>query len=217
MVSTIVKNIVRRTPLYTVVRRSRYTSLYWGLLHSGNLNPPPYEVKRLTLLMYAKLFNISTLVETGTYMGDTVEALRCDFENIYSIELQSEFYERAKERFAGCNHISIIHGDSAQVLPGVLKEIKSPCLFWLDGHYSSGSTAKGTKSTPILEELDHIFSMSPHDHVILIDDARHFVGRNDYPTLEELKKFILQKRPSYFFDVRHDIIRANKIEKPELY
>jgi hypothetical protein len=37
------------------------------------VEPTSYEVKRDTLLEYANKFNLDTLVETGTFFGDTVE------------------------------------------------------------------------------------------------------------------------------------------------
>jgi hypothetical protein len=46
--------------------------------------------------------------------------------------------------------------------------------------------------------------------VILIDDARCFTGENDYPTLDELKSFVAERKPNHKFSVEHDIIRIHK-------
>ena len=54
-----------------------------------------------------------------------------------------------------------------------------------------GDTAKGSKFCPIYEELNAIFT-SIDKHCLLIDDARLFNGADDYPTLDELKGFILK-------------------------
>ena len=88
--------------------------------------------------------------------------------------------------------------------------MNEPCLFWLDGHYSEGITAKGQLNTPILAELNHILNHSIKDHVILIDDARCFNGLDDYPTIDELKKIIVDKKPALQFSVADDIIRIHK-------
>jgi hypothetical protein len=48
------------------------------------------------------------------------------------------------------------------------------------------------------------------NHVILIDDAREFVGTNGYPTIKELKKLVLTKRKDWSFIVKYDIIRIHK-------
>lgn len=198
--------VVRATFIHEFIERWRYGNLYCDLAKNGNLISLPDEIKRLTILLYARLYHLTTFVETGTYSGDTVDALRNEFRSIYSIELQPAFYAQAKKRFAGLDHIHILNGDSAALLPQILSDIKIPCLFWLDAHYSSGNTARGSKDTPVVEELNHILS-NPQDHVILIDDARFFTGHGDYPRLDQVKRMVLQRRPHYFFDVRHDIIR----------
>jgi hypothetical protein len=124
-----------------------------------------------------------------------VEALKIDFDRIYSIELSPELHARAKERFRLDPHISILHGDSAKELGAVLAELQQPALFWLDGHYSSGPTAKGEKDTPVLDELAQIFATDESRHVIVIDDARCFGTCAAYPRMDELVAFVREKRP----------------------
>jgi hypothetical protein len=176
----------------------------------GRPVPPPDAFKQQTVRKYAKRFAIGTLIETGTAYGDMVYALKDVFTEIYSIELGDALYQRARERFAVLPHVHIFHGDSATILPQLLASIDKPCLFWLDGHYSGGSTAKGDIETPIKAELRHISNHHREDHVILIDDARMFTGDNDYPTIEELKKIALAEIPGSTFDVADDIIRIHK-------
>lgn len=77
----------------------------------------------------------------------------------------------------------------------------------MDGHYSDGITARGEKDCPIYEELEAILGEKPMDHVLLIDDARCFVGQGDYPTIEALTAFVQRKRPHYQLAVKNDIIR----------
>jgi hypothetical protein len=92
-----------------------------------------------------------------------------------------------------------------------LKDVKEPCLFWLDAHYSGGSTAKGDFETPIMQELQCILGHQlAESHVVLIDDARCFVGRNDYPALDELRQFILGIYAGWIFEVENDIIRTHR-------
>ena len=50
-------------------------------------------------------------------------------------------------------NVELLHGDSGTELGNVMNKINQPALFWLDGHYSAGVTAKGDKDTPIYEEL----------------------------------------------------------------
>ena len=167
-------------------------------------------LKQHIVKTYAKNFSLKLFVETGTYRGKMVNATRHIFERIYSIELDDELFKNAKKKFSEYNHISIIQGDSSKVLPTILSNINQPCLFWLDAHYSEGYTAKGEKETPIIEELHHILNNSKLNHVILIDDARMFKGKNYYTTIKELKKLISIKKPTYSFFVKKDIIRVYK-------
>ncbi|MFC1567282.1 hypothetical protein ACFL3R_00410 [Thermodesulfobacteriota bacterium] len=172
--------------------------------------PTPHLVKQMAVKTYAAEYETDVFIETGTYLGEMVCAVKYSFIKIYSIELGSELYKRAEKKFSKHKHIAIYNGDSSIVLPEILKRINEPCLFWLDAHYSAGITDKGEKETPIMKELESIFSHPIEGHVILIDDARCFTGQNDYPALEELKELIINRYPNYVFTVKDDIIRAHK-------
>lgn len=156
---------------------------------------------------YVKRFFIDTFIETGTYTGDMVTDIAPHVKKVYSIELDEKLYEFARERFRDNSHIHLYQGDSGEILPKILStsDIKEPCLFWLDAHYSGGITAKGDTDTPVLKELSAILE-SPYDHVILIDDARCYVG-DDYPTIETIRDIVHKVRPDWSFEVKDDIIR----------
>lgn len=102
----------------------------------GRPLPGPGTFKHAVLRAYGQQFGLKTLVETGTYTGDTPAALKGDFDRIYSVELSRELARRAKKWFRHDSHITILQGDSTHRLPNVLMEISEPALFWLDGHYS---------------------------------------------------------------------------------
>jgi len=131
-------------------------------------------------------FGITTLVETGTYEGQMVAAVERDFERILTIELDPKLSAAAAKRFHDRPHIIVLQGDSGQLLPLVLAELAEPAVFWLDAHYSGGQTARGVNDTPIMHELSAIAEHRLHrEHILLIDDARGFLGGN-YPTLESM-------------------------------
>ena len=178
--------------------------------HSGGELPLPHYGKQLVVAEYAKRFNMSVLVETGTYNGHMVMAMLDRFKEIFSIELDVTLCSNAQKQFSRHHHVHILQGSSDQVLPRILPQINKPCLFWLDAHYSGGKTAKGELSTPIMKELDWIVRhpFAPN-HVLLIDDARCFVGDDDYPTLAEVRDYLLGKLPGWVFEVRDDIIRVH--------
>ena len=184
------------------------SSVVWHWKRKGCPVPPPHQVKQMVIEEYQKRYGCSVLVETGTYLGDMVEAQENNFKRIISIELDQHLYERAKRKFRKKSNITIYHGDSSKVLPQILPTITENAIFWLDGHYCAGFTAKGDKETPIYEELEVIFQDSTHDHILLIDDARLFTGGRDYPTIEELSDFIRGRNKDYSIEVKDDIIRA---------
>lgn len=177
------------------------------------LESPTYDVKVNAVLEYAQAFHLQTLIETGTYQGAMIQATKHAFGKIVSIELEISLYRAAVRVFAADPHVQIVFGDSGTRLPELLSATYSPCLFWLDGHYIPLSTdsAKGEKDTPILQELDAILRHPVPGHVILIDDARCFIGPNpllnDYPTIQELQEYVRQRRPDMHFLVKDDIIR----------
>ena len=139
-----------------------------------------------------------------------VHAMKKSFKQIISFELDQALARQAQQRFANDHHIQIVQGDSGKLLGDYLATIDEPCLFWLDGHYSGGITAKGALETPIKNELAAILSHPVDGHVILIDDARCFTGENDYPTLDELQNFVAERKPNHKFSVEHDSIRIHK-------
>lgn len=168
--------------------------------------PVSHIVKQNNIRKYAREHGYQILVETGTYLGDMVEAQKGSFRQLFSIELSEELYRKAAERFKKDSQVTILNGDSGMVLKKLLPDILEPALFWLDGHYSSGITAKGDVNTPIIEELKTIFG-SAYRHGVLIDDARLFVGEDDYPTLNDLCALVTAHAPERTITVADDIIR----------
>ena len=207
----LIKQIIKNTPLYyplrnaAVKRRQQKELVAWERI--GKPVPPPHIVKQKALRDYSKTYGLRILVETGTYLGDMVEAMKADFDRIYSIELSKDLYEKAVKKFADVKNVELIHGDSGTELGNVIKRINQSALFWLDGHYSAGVTAKGKKNTPIYEELEHILGTQDRKHVIIIDDARLFGTDPVYPSLEELSDFVKAKRNNMDILVQDDSIR----------
>lgn len=204
-----IKKMVRKTFIYNLIEYYRQHKDLVRWVKNGRVGPTPHLIKQAIIKEYAKKFNISILVETGTFMGDMVSAMKQEFDTIISIELSNNLYKRAMKRFSSISHIQIVRGDSAKVLPNILTSISEPALFWLDAHYSAGFTEKGDSETPIKRELDYILKHPISNHVILIDDARCFTGQNDYPSLVELKKIVETNRPHFDIQVKEDMIRIH--------
>ena len=178
--------------------------LAWKI--KGKRLSPPHLIKQRLVKKFAKKYNLKVFIETGTYLGSMVNATKKTFRKIYTIELDEKLYKRAKNKFKGEKGIKVLFGDSSIVLPKVSKNITKPCLFWLDAHYSKGITTKGNKETSIIDELTVILNHEVKNHLLLIDDADKFNGENDYPTLKELKKFVLKKNQNLDLKVLNNII-----------
>ena len=204
------KQAIKRTLPDDVLKLRRDLEARRAWERQGRPSPPPHIVKEELIKDYAKTFDTQILIETGTYLGDMVHAMKKSFSRIISFELDHNLAVQAQQRFANDPHIEIVEGDSGKLLDEHLATINEPCLFWLDGHYSGGITAKGALETPIKNELTVILSHPVDGHVILIDDARCFTGENDYPTLDELKTLVAERKPNHKFSLEHDVIRIHK-------
>lgn len=184
-------------------KKSPFVLFLWYAL--GKRIPPPHICKQMVVSEYSKKFKINILYESGTFKGDMVYGMKNRFQKIISVELSNLFFQLAKKRFKNNKHINIIKGDSGKEIKKFLKSLKKSSVFWLDGHYSFGDTAKSKVNTPIVNELKSILNHKIKTHVILIDDARHFNGKDDYPKINELKKML--KDSNYSMMVEDDIIR----------
>jgi hypothetical protein len=205
-----IKLLIKQTPIYAILKEYLFIKSYWQWLKEGKPSPPPHIVKQMIVKEYSYKYNCPIFFETGTYKGDMVFSVRKNFEKIYTVELSEQLHKDAKNRFKRYKHITLLHGDSGDVVPETLKEIKKPCLFWLDGHYSAGDTVQSKKKSPIEDEIAAILAHDVDNHVILIDDAREFVGLGGYPKLDEFIKFVIQTRVDLSVSVECDIIRIHK-------
>ncbi len=175
----------------------------------GKPVPAPNALKIAEVVAHAQRFAPRVFIETGTYRGDTLDAVKHHVAKAWSIELAPELASLARVRFAVDANVEILCGDSALLLPRVLDDLYEPALFWLDGHWSMGETAKADDSeTPILAELDAVLGHRSRDHVVLIDDARLF-GSGDYPPIAEIEAMVRDRRPEWTFTVADDIIRMH--------
>jgi hypothetical protein len=176
------------------------------ILRHGFLMPLPPFIKRAIILRYALDYHCKTLVETGTQYGDTPWLFRSIFETIYTIELSPTLAAMVRARFRNFPHVNVVEGDSGLKLAELLPNLQSKTIFWLDGHYSAGLTARGSTDCPIYAELQSIASLCKVPFVVLIDDARCFGHDKDYPSLQELGDFVREVLPGYRMGVNNDII-----------
>lgn len=201
-----IKEIFRRIGMYYPLYYLRQTPTIIRWMRGGCSVPAPHAIKMSVVRSYLKSYNLKQFIETGTYMGDTLGYIAREGVGCMSIELSAQLHAKATRRFAGFENVSLILGDSAQEMPKLLTRLGKPALFWLDGHYSAGFTARGEKDSPIIAELEAVYNHPIAGHVILIDDARCFDGTNDYPHLDDLLRKI-REEGRYKSEVSMDIIR----------
>lgn len=204
------KHRFHRSLIGNVVEGYLIKQTYTGWLGKHKAATNSHAIKQLAVKAFAQKYGIRVFIETGTFLGDMVAAVTSDFDRIYSIELSEDLFNRAVKKFAGYNHVTILHGDSFQVLPEILRHIDAPCLFWLGGHYSSGNTEKEKREVALLDQLKQVLNHPIKNHAILIDDAHLIAEKNDSPTLEFLRTCVKTRLSYYKFDIRDDIIRIYK-------
>ncbi len=159
----------------------------------------------MAVRLYGVTYDLKTLVETGTYYGEMVAAMKNRFDHIYSIEFVPELAQRAIRKFARYKHIRIFLGDSRAVMPEVLAILTGPALFWLDAGYYGWVGIRANEQR-LSAELEMILK-HPHRHIILLDDARGLTGRDGIPSVDDVKNYVESKFPEREVEVVDDIMR----------
>ena len=200
------RRLLQRTPVYGAYKALGHYPDYWYWILRGRPPRSPHLLKQKVVREYGEKFGLKTLVETGTYYGEMVTAMRKRFDQIYSIEYVPALAERATRKFAHEQHIRIFCGDSRVVMPEVLALLQGPALFWLDAGYY-GWVGKQGDQQRLSAELEMILS-HPHPHIILLDDARGLTGRDGIPSVCDVKAYVESKFPRRSVTVQYDIMRV---------
>lgn len=191
-----------------LLRNLREAAKYplWSVLAQSGPDNHFYKIARIRRI--AKAHNCSTFIETGTFFGQTVAAVKESFGTIYSVELSEMLFKENCDYFSGVSSIRLFHGDSADRLGEMVDDAHGKILFWLDGHFSSGVTAHGESITPIAKELDILASKKRTNDCILIDDVRLFDGTGGYPTLASVEAAVRKIAGDYRITYDRDCLVA---------
>jgi predicted O-methyltransferase YrrM len=152
----------------------------------GPIWPPPDSLKRAHLLSLFQRRGHSILIESGTYLGGTVEHFLPHAEGIVSIEIEPTLYRRAAARFAQLPNVTILHGDATDLIPPIFDLLDTPPLVFLDGHFSGGETGCGAQVEPAQTILELLGRSAIPGTTIVVDDLRLFGGDPEFPTLDGL-------------------------------
>lgn len=104
-----------------------------------------------TFLILKKLFNINTVIETGSFEGDTTVFLAKNFEKVFSIEMLKINHEITINKLNSSNlNANVILGKSEDLLKEVITKnhIDNSTIFFLDAHW--------WENCPLQQELEII-------------------------------------------------------------
>lgn len=157
--------------------------------------------------IFTDAFEVKIFIETGTAGGSSIATASKMFNKCYTIELIDG---RVTEKIPGVEYRI---GNSVDILGSLItNHMGYYIFFFLDAHYSdSVPNTSGVKECPVLEELKII--SSHQTSIILIDDARLFLGQppypndpRDWPTIEEIFAAAKLYFPNHHTTITDDFI-----------
>lgn len=179
--------------------------------HKGIMGIITFSIPKNIVQAFQKQGQIHNFVETGTYKGDSCFWAATQFGKVYTIEIDPEISSATAARPDCPSNIRFFVGNSRDVLPEVIEELKGRTLFWLDGHWCNVSELGKDDECPLMDELKTLKNLT--DAVILIDDARLFLGhlhqlhdQSQWPDYSEIKALLKQQFPRNLITVCDDVI-----------
>lgn len=185
----------------------------------GNLRQGPPAAIVLHLM---RRYQLRVFVETGTFIGSTAAWASQHFEQVYTIEFAEPIYRQALAAHGQIKNIAFLYGHTREKLAEVVGQLAAPAIFWLDAHWSAGATYGAQDECPVLDEIA-IIQSSPHQHFILIDDARMFLApppaphqAGQWPDIDTLLARLSAGRTHYAVVLEDVLIAAPKAAQLEL-
>lgn len=114
-------------------------------------------------------------IETGTYYGATARWASPLFDRVWTTEFSEDVYRETVVRNADLKNVTFLFGDSRKLLSDIVGDLREGAVFWFDAHYSGNETYGESDECPLLEELA-VVNRSPHENVLIVDDARHYLA-----------------------------------------
>jgi predicted O-methyltransferase YrrM len=84
---------------------------------AGLVAAPSDRAKRRFLLSLFKQRNHRLFVESGTFLGGTVEYFLPHAKRIVSVEIEPDLHEAARRRFQSSPSVELLLGDAMDVIP----------------------------------------------------------------------------------------------------
>jgi hypothetical protein len=143
-----------------------------------------------------QLRDIDTVIETGTFEGQTSEIFSESFNYVHTVEKfltnnsysDKDFISIYKKLKKEHPNISFYSGDSSLFLSSILPDINKQSVILLDAHTST--------HTPLVSELTAIKESSINNHVIMIDDCID-MSSNHWPSQAQFEELIKDINSNY--------------------
>jgi len=142
-------------------------------------------------------YNVSTYVETGTGEGISLRHALKSFENLYTVEFDSDLFDLTRNALRNFHHIKFLNSSSTEALREIIPQLgKEPVLFFLDAHFPFADFRKISYeesirtykqlSFPLEEEITIIKELRDSSRdVIIIDDLVLYEPHTDYESVDK--------------------------------
>jgi hypothetical protein len=170
-----------------------------------------FSMPREIVLKFMTKAGIKNFVETGTYKGNTSFWAAGHFEKVYTIEIDPAISKATASRPDCPRNIDFLIGNSKDVLSGIVGKLNGRSVFWLDGHWCNVTDFGKDMECPLIDELKALQTLN--DAVILIDDARAFLGplppphdNAQWPRIDEIFLLLKKQFPASLVTIADDVI-----------
>lgn len=156
---------------------------------------------------YRTIGGFTALIEQATCSTSVIGTAGNGFTERYSFHVNSTSGVSDGCRALPSSDTTVTHSPGLHPLKGILKTLTVPALFWIDAPPAKGISAIDASHHPILVDLKEIGRHRIKEHIILIDHASLFTGAGRYPSMEVLKRTVMEFDHPMAMIVENDIIR----------
>tara|TARA_B110000285_G_scaffold139130_1_gene155702 strand:- start:107 stop:676 length:570 start_codon:yes stop_codon:yes gene_type:complete len=179
--------------------------------------PINFDIEELRLT-----YNCKNYFETGLFDPrcnvSVKQALKCNFNKVFSIEIRDDWVNLGKEIFKEDiqnGRLNLYLDDSANMEKYLTSDdFNNKTIFFLDAHIDNDNIHNYKNRCPLLDELSAIKNLERKDNIILVDDLRIVKERfpwnersyGDIDFFESIKNLILSINKDYKFSTLNGVI-----------
>jgi hypothetical protein len=170
------------------------------------------QITTFDLNEFIKNYNTRVYVETGTGEGVSLSyAQSFDFDKLYSVDIDKDLIESAKNKFSANLKISLINDLSKNALEVILQELdpEIPTIFFLDAHFPGADFHKISYEESIRQYKKDAFPLE--DEIKIISNKRDL--SKDVFVIDD---FVLYDYSSEYDSVKHGQVWQYKWLQDEL-